>query len=116
MEKSKIYISDLSFNFAISIINYCDSLAEIKKFTISNQLIRSGTSIGANIAEAQQAESRSDFIHKMKIASKEAAETDYWLKLCNTLEAYPNCNILLDNLLSIQKMLSKIISTSKKSL
>jgi len=52
----------------------------------------------------------------MKISSKEAAETEYWLKLCNTIDAYPDCNILLHKLLSIQKMLSKIISTSKKSL
>jgi len=79
MEKSKSYISDLSFDFAILVIIFCDLLSEIKKYSISNQLIRSETSIGANISEAQHSESKSDFIHKMKIASKEAAETEYWL-------------------------------------
>ncbi len=113
MEKPKNIISDLSFDFAKAIINYCDSLYENKKYSISDQLIRSGTSIGANIAEAQHAESKLDFIHKLKIASKEASETKYWLKLCNSNEHYPNCNSLLDNLLSIQKVLSKIISTTK---
>jgi four helix bundle protein len=56
-----------------------------RKFIISNQLLKAGTSIGANIFEAQYAESRIDFIHKMKIAQKEANETLYWLILCENL-------------------------------
>ena len=116
MEKNKSFITDLSFDFAQSIIIYCDILYDNKKFNISNQLIRSGTSIGANISEAQHAESKLDFIHKMKIASKEAAETEYWLKLCNNNVNYPDCNVMLNKLISIQKILSKIISTSKRSL
>ena len=116
MEKNKSFITDLSFDFAQSIIVYCDILYDNKKFNISNQLIRSGTSIGANISEAQHSESKLDFIHKMKIASKEAAETEYWLKLCNNNVNYPDCNVMLNKLISIQKILSKIISTSKRSL
>src|SRR5882762_7984740 len=75
-----------SLTFSIAIIKYCDSLAERKKFIISNQLMKCGTSIGANVFEAQYAESRLDFIHKMKIAQKEANETLYWLILCEKME------------------------------
>ena len=78
--------------------------------------MRSGTSIGANVNEAQKAESRSDFIHKMKISDKEAKETEYWLKICKRIDTYPPINTLLDDLLIVQKTLSKIISTSKKRL
>src|SRR5664279_6380427 len=75
-----------SLAFAISIVKYCESLSEKRKFIISNQLLKSGTSIGANVFEAQFPESRADFIHKMKIALKEANETLYWLLLCEKTE------------------------------
>ena len=78
---------------------------------LAKQLMRSGTSIGANVKEAQNAESKADFIHKMKIAMKEADETEYWLFLCNELKNYPNCESLLFELLEISKILNKIIST-----
>jgi four helix bundle protein len=78
-------------------------------------LFKSGTSIGANVKEAQNAESKNDFIHKMKVAAKEADETEYWLGLCNNAEDYPNCEYLLNETNSIIKVLSKIISTSKSS-
>jgi len=64
-----------SINFAVGVKNYCNALYAKKETAIANQLIRCGLAIGANISEAQQAESRADFIHKMKIASKEASET-----------------------------------------
>lgn len=85
-----------------------------EKFVVANQLLKSGTSIGANIFEAQSAESRADFIHKMKIADKEAKETEYWLLLCEKSENYPFDENIKLKLLSIQKLLSRIISTSKK--
>ena len=75
-----------SVDFSISIITYCDLLNSRKKFIISNQLLKSGTDIGANVFEAQHAESRPDFIHKMKIALKEANETLYWLTLCQKMD------------------------------
>lgn len=64
-----------SFDLALLVIDYCDKLQEQKHFVIANQLLKCGTSIGANIMDAQNAECKADFIHKMKIAAKEAEET-----------------------------------------
>ena len=75
-------VMKLSFEFALVIIEFAEQLKSKRKFIIANQVFKSGTSIGANIREAQNAESKSDFIHKMKIAAKEADETEYWLLLC----------------------------------
>ena len=115
MEKRNI-ILDLSFEFAVNIIGYCEKLEEEKKFVISRQLLRSGTSIGANIREAQGAESRIDFIHKLKIAAKEAEETEYWLLLCKSASSYPSPDLLLEKIISIKKLLTKIISNTKHNL
>ena len=80
-------IKTKSFEFAVRIVKLCKYLNETKKeFVLSKQLIRSGTSVGANISEAQQAQSRADFISKMNISLKEAAETKYWLKLLGATE------------------------------
>lgn len=106
-------IVKLSLDFAIDIIEFSEVLEEQKKFVIAGQILKSGTSIGANIREAQNAESKTDFIHKMKIAAKEADETDYWLQLCERSEKYPYENKLKEKLQVIIKVLSKIISTSK---
>lgn len=106
-------ILKLSFEFAIMIMNYCDELQGLKKFAISNQLFRSGTSIGANCFEAQNAESKADFIHKIKIAAKESDETLFWLMLCGYAEELPNCNNHLNKLEEVSKVLNKILSTSK---
>jgi four helix bundle protein len=106
-------ILDLSFKFSLEIIKYTERLEQSRKYNISNQLFRSATSIGANIRESQHAESRADFIHKLKIASKEAEETTYWLELCHNSENYPECTDLLKQVESISKILSKIISSSK---
>ena len=103
----------LSFEFSILVLDYCDTLDQLHKYTISKQLVRSGTSIGANSMEAQNAESKADFIHKLKIAAKEADESEYWLLLCKSSEGYENCDELLNNCVSIIKVLSKIIATSK---
>ena len=71
-----------SFAFSVRIVNLYKYLSEQKKeYVISKQMYRSGTSIGANIAEAQRAQSRADFVAKLKIALKEANETQYWLQL-----------------------------------
>jgi four helix bundle protein len=71
MEVKDNVIIKLTFQFALDIIIYCENLQESKKFIIANQLLKSGTSIGANIREAQNAESKADFIHKFKISAKE---------------------------------------------
>jgi four helix bundle protein len=75
-----------SVDFSASIFKYSDYLISKRQFVISNQLLKSGTSIGANIFEAQYSESRLDFIHKMKVALKEANETFYWLTLCEKID------------------------------
>ncbi|MDD2196687.1 MAG: four helix bundle protein [Bacteroidales bacterium] len=107
-------ILDLSFEFALEIIEYSELLDSNRKYVIARQLLKSGTSIGANIREAQSSESRADFIHKLKIAHKEAIETDYWLLLCEKAENYPSPPIGMKGMmLSIQKLLNKIISSAK---
>ena len=102
-----------SFEFSLAIIEFCDSLDDRKKFVISKQLLKSATSIGANVMEAQNAESRSDFIHKMKIAAKEADATQYWLMLCEYSGNYPTCGSYLLKLEEIQKILNKIIGSAR---
>ncbi len=72
----------LSFQFALKIIEFSEQLEQERKYVVARQLLKSGTSIGANIHEAQNAESKADFIHKMKIAAKEADETMYWILIC----------------------------------
>lgn len=104
-----------SFDFAKKVVQYSETLEENKRFVIANQLLKSGTSIGANIKEAQNSESKADFIHKMKIAMKEAEETEFWLFLCNELENYPNTENLLVEVFEILKITNKIISSSKKN-
>ena len=108
-------ILEKSFRFALDIIEYCEKLEISKKFVIANQLLKSGTSIGANIREAQNAESKADFIHKMKIADKEAHETKYWLMLYKEAKSYPENLELINQVESIIKVLGKIISTSKSN-
>jgi len=106
-------IIKLSFEFALDIIEYAELLEEHRKYIIARQLLKSGTSIGANIREAQNAESKADFIHKMKIAAKKADETEYWLLLCEMSKRYPKNELLKVKLESILNILSKIISSSK---
>ena len=106
-------IVKLSVEFALDIIEYSELLEEHRKYIIARQILKSGTSIGANIREAQNAESKADFIHKIKIAAKEADETEYWLLLCTLSKNYPNNPLLAEKLQSIINVLSKIISTSK---
>lgn len=107
-------ILKLSFDFSLMVIDYCERLDERKKFVISKQLLRAGTSIGANSFEAQNCESKADFIHKIKIAAKEADETQYWLMLCDHAKEYPDCKPLLQKLDEINRVLNRIISTAKR--
>lgn len=106
-------IVEKSVAFSLSIIRFTEVLEHNRKFVIANQLLRSGTSIGANIFEARNAESKADFIHRMKVVAKEASETVYWLLLCKKSESYPFDPALPDNLAEIIRILSRIIATSK---
>ena len=108
-------IVDLTFSFSLEIVKYTEGLEGLRKYNLANQLFRSGTSVGANVHEAQHAESKADFIHKLKISSKEAEETRYWLLICQKSENYPNCEKLIAQIDSIIKVLSKIISSSKNN-
>jgi len=108
-------IVEKSFQFAIKIVLYCELLEDKKKYVISRQLLRSGTSIGANVREAQNAESKADFIHKIKLAAKEADETEYWLLICKNTPSYPFEEKLLIDVQELLKILSKIISSSKSN-
>ncbi len=112
--KKENQVLNLAFEFALQIIEYSESLEARRRFNMANQLFRSGTSIHANIREAQNAESKPDFIHKMKLAAKEAEETEGWLLLCQHAPSYPPPNDLMDKILSILKLLNKIIGTSKR--
>jgi len=109
-------IVNKSFDFSLAIISYCEYLNDKRKFIISNQLLKSGTSIGANVFEAQFPESRLDFIHEMKIALKEANETLYWLLLCEKTDEISVKREMLGELKEMILILSKIIVTSKKNL
>lgn len=107
-------VLNLAFCFALDVIIYTENLEALKRFNMANQLFKSGTSIHANIREAQNAESRDDFIHKMKVGAKEAEETEGWLLLCKYSASYPTIGNLLEQLTSILKLLNKIIGSSKR--
>lgn len=113
MEKKGNLIVDLSFQFSLDIIVFTETLQFQGKFNLARQLFNCGTSIGANVREAQGCESRSDFIHKLKVAYKEAEESEYWLELCEALPNYPKPGKLLSDIKSILRVLGKIISSSK---
>src|SRR5690606_11850840 len=98
--------------FSLDIIEFCETLEEKRKFVIARQLLRSGTSIGANSFEAQNPASRKDFINKIKIAAKEVEETKYWLFLCKHSKSYPFDEKLEHQITDIGKIIYKILSTS----
>ena len=106
-----------SFRFAVRIVKLCKHLRGIKKeFILSKQLLRSGTSIGANIAEAQQAQSRPDFISKLNIALKEAVETNYWLRLLQAADYLTQAEFssIYADCVELEKLLTAIIKTMKE--
>jgi len=111
--KSDNKILELSFEFAIAIIDLYKQLLDKKEFILSKQLLRSGTSIGANVEEAIAAQSRKDFISKMSIASKEARETRYWLRLLSKSKLVDlNYNPYLESIKHIINILTKILKTT----
>jgi four helix bundle protein len=114
MGNSPNIIVDKSFEFSKLIIRFCLNLKEQKHFEISSQLIRSGTSIGANIQESQRAESSADFRHKLKIALKEADETKYWLSLIDA-EIQVVDKKLFDLNEELIKLLVAIINSSSRN-
>jgi four helix bundle protein len=116
LEGNENIIIKKTIEFSLAVIEYVELLEQDRKYIIARQLLRSATSIGANIHEAQNAESKIDFVHRFKIAAKETEETRYWLILCQHSKNYPDCEQLLNSLHSIDKIITKIISTSKQQL
>ncbi len=106
-------IVKLTFEFALDIVAFADALENERKYVIAKQILKSGTSIGANVREAQNAESKVDFIHKLKIAAKETDETEYFLQICKHAQGYPFNEELLEKVNLINRVLSKIIASSK---
>lgn len=106
-----------SFDFALKIIELYKILNMEKEFIISKQILRSGTSIGANIQEATAGFSKKDFVYKMSIASKEARETRYWLQLLNKSNlTETNVDIHLEEVNHLINILTKIVKTSQQNL
>jgi four helix bundle protein len=104
----------LSFELALAVLAYVGELEAGRRYMVARQLLRCGTSVGANVREVQHAESRADFIHKCKIAAKEAEETGYWLQLCTHAPDYVTPpSPLTDVLLSVRRLLARIIISSK---
>ena len=106
-------IVKLTFDFSVRVIRYVSAMNPAFRHTIGQQLLKSATSVGANVREAQIAESLSDFVHKFKIAAKEADESEYWLMLCCQIDEIGNCRELLEMCGSIIRVLSKIIASTK---
>ena len=112
-------LRDKSYQFALRIIKlYKYIIAEKKEYVLSKQILRCGTSIGANIEEANQAQSNLDFIHKLSISQKEAFETDYWLRLLRDSEYLTEAQVssLLNDCQELQKLLTASIKTTKENL
>ena len=112
-------IREKSFGFAVSIVNLNKHLQEQKReFVLSKQLLRSGTSIGANIRESDNAESKADFIHKFAIAQKECDETIYWLELLNATGylAESEFSSITNDAVELLKIIRSIILTTKQNL
>lgn len=115
--KSKSIIGEKSYEFAIRVVNFYKYLGnEKKEFILSKQVLRSGTSIGANVQEGLGAFSRKEFIHKMQLSYKESRETIYWIKLLRDTKyiTKKQAEDLLDDATEISKILTSILKTTKK--
>lgn len=117
-ETKKNPLKDKSYTFALKIVFLAKKMHERKEFEISRQVLRSGTAIGALTEEANQAESKADFIHKLSIANKEANETHYWLRLLNDSHTIDRATAeeLINDCRELEKLLTAIIKTAKENL
>ena len=115
---SENIIKEKTYQFALKVVLVCKELISQKEYVLSRQLLRSATSIGANVEEGIQGQSKVDFIHKFSIAQKEAFETHYWLRLLRD-SGYlnkENSNQLLSDCEEIQKIITAILKTSKSNI
>ena len=114
---AELKITERTFNFAVRVVKLCKFLERQDRVsrTLANQLLRSGTSIGANVEEAQAGQSKADFIAKMSIARKEARETHYWLRLLKKSEIVPESQLseIVQEADEIIRILTAIVKTSQ---
>jgi four helix bundle protein len=111
----KIDITDRTFDFAVKIVKLANKLPKSPAgFRIGNQIVGSGTSIGANTQEAQSASSKNDFIHKMNIALREARETKYWLRIILAVELIPK-NLIRSHLDKCEELIKILVTIIKKT-
>ena len=116
---NKSIVESKSFNFAIRIVNLYKYLTDDKKeYVLSKQILKSGTSIGANISEALQGQSRKDFLMKMNIALKECSETKYWLRLLSATKYIDDnqANSVMKDCTELEKMLTSIVKTTSTTI
>ena len=112
-------IDERTFDFALLIIDAYKFLRRNNEYILSNQILKSGTSIGANVHEAQAAQSKKDFISKMAVASKEARETEYWLRLLDKsgyFSTFDQKETVYSEAFSLKKILTKIVKTSRENI
>ncbi|ULQ58427.1 four helix bundle protein [Flavihumibacter rivuli] len=105
----------MTLDFAVEILKFCEILRGLKQYDLANQLMRSGTSPGAHVFEAQHAESKADFIHKMKGAVKETSEALFWIIVCERSDHLPTSTQLRVQAEGIITVISRIILTAKAS-
>jgi four helix bundle protein len=110
-------ILEMSYRFALEVMSAAKAMRNRKEYDLASQFWRAGTSIGANVEEAQAAQSRADFKSKMAIAAKEARESGYWLRLARDggILAKEHSESLLQQVESIQKILTSIIKTTSEN-
>ena len=117
--RSKNVLKEKSFDFAVRIVNLYKYLIDDKKeYVLSKQLLRSGTAIGALHREAEQAESKKDFVHKLAIAQKECNESIYWLELLQKTDYLSESQFesINSDAVELIKLITSIIKSAKKSL
>ena len=118
MKKKRNIIKEKTYKFALDIIILYKKMRDQNEFILSKQVIRSATSIGANVEEAMAGQSRKDFISKMAISSKEARETNYWLRLLRDSQLCEGIDYtdLIKESEEIIKILTSIVKTSQKEI
>ncbi len=118
MVKKQNIIKDKTYQFALKIIRFYIEMRDQKEYVLSSQLLRSGTSVGANVEEASAAQSRKDFVSKMAISSKEARETRYWLRLLRDSNLCDGLDFsgMIRECEEIIKILTSIVKTTNDTL
>ena len=112
-EKRVMKIQDLALDFAKRIVELFKYLNNVKEYVISNQILRSGTSIGANVSESRYPQSDADYLSKMNIALKEASETEFWLMLLRDCH-YINAELAESLLCDCSRIIKILVSVVKK--